>query len=687
MGSLTDSIQFIKGVGPALAQRFEKLGVYKIRDLIYFFPRTYEDRRSLPNISQLRVSEQVVFIAAISSVTTTQTSRKKTMLVCQMSDKSGSISATWFNQGYLKKTFKVGMMLVIRGKVETHYQTNQRFVQVSDFEHWDPKSDAQKRIMPIYHLTHGLYQNKVRDTVKVALKESLNLLCDPVPQSLLQTYQLPTLNEAIWSLHYPETLQDIQLARARVVFEEFLVYQLQLLSYRSQAETRSTSIPLITSGSLVQDYVKSLPYTLTKAQQNAVKDIEADIQKPVTMNRLLQGDVGSGKTDVAIISLLSAVETGLNGALMAPTEILAEQHYTKLSKHLNKLGIDVMLLKSKMKKKEKDQVLEKLMDNDPSIVVGTHALIQDKVSMKNLGLIVVDEQHRFGVMQRVRLSQKGENPHSLFMTATPIPRSFMLTCFGDLDKTIIDEMPPGRIPPKTYFIKQPSIYKLYQKCDEILSQNQQIYIVYPLIEESEHLDLNNAVQGFETIQSRFPQAKVGLLHGRLSPDEKKRIMDEFSQNKSQILVSTTVIEVGIDVPNATVMIIMDSERFGLSQLHQLRGRVGRGGNESFCFLVGKPANPDANKRLKSILSTTDGFKLAEYDLLIRGPGDILGTKQSGLPPFVLGDIVKDESILIRARKVAKEIIEKDPLLERPENKRLKDALISAQSSVQSNPLN
>jgi ATP-dependent DNA helicase RecG len=403
------------------------------------------------------------------------------------------------------------------------------------------------------------------------------------------------------------------------------------------------------------------------------------------MNRLIQGDVGSGKTDVAVAALLMAIGSEKTGALMAPTEILATQHFLKIKKALEPLGISVYLLKGKMKAAEKRETIEGIQKG-PCIIIGTHALIEDPVMIENLGLVVVDEQHRFGVIQRLKI-KKAQTPHCVFMTATPIPRTFMLTSFGDLDKTIIGELPPGRVPPTTFYMKESNVRKSYEHCRLQLAQGFQLYIVYPLVKESEKIDLQSAMEGFEEAKNIYKEFNVGLIHGKMSPDEKRTVMSQFKDNEIQVLVATTVIEVGIDVPNATMMIIHHAERFGLSQLHQLRGRIGRGGNESQCFLIAAPKTDTGKQRLKAMVNTTDGFELAETDLKIRGPGDMLGTKQSGLPDFKCGDIVRDESILLTARKVAKSLLDSDPKLDKPEHLGLKRAVESSESIVTEETLN
>jgi len=439
---------------------------------------------------------------------------------------------------------------------------------------------------------------------------------------------------------------------------------------------------LTIQGHLTTTYQTALPYSFTQAQTNAIKEIAEDVTSGIAMNRMLQGDVGSGKTDIAVMALLFAIQTGKKGAVLAPTEILATQHDVKFKMHLQALNVPVVLLKGQAKSRTK--ILELLQAPEPLILIGTHAILEDDVIIHNLGLIVIDEQHRFGVHQRLKLQQKGFNPHCLYMTATPIPRSLMLTAYGDLFKTIMDELPPGRVPVKTYHLTPFRIPKVYEFCKEQLKIGHQIYFVYPLVKESEKIDLQSAIEAHEQLRHIFIDHTVGLLHGKMKTQEKDQVMQDFKNKTIKILVSTTVIEVGIDVPNATVMVIWHAERFGLSQLHQLRGRIGRGGNASYCFLVSQPKGEDAKKRIKAMIDTTDGFKIAEYDLSIRGPGDLLGTRQSGMPDFKIADLIRDEKTLILTRKIANQIIQKDPGLTHPLHQEIKKIVENETSNLRLN---
>ncbi len=667
-------IKYIKGVGPKIATLLTKLGIESIYDFLTYFPRSYDDRRQLDTISQLGQQEWCSFVATIRSLNEDVKGRT-VIMKCLLEDGSGSIVGVWFNQKYLKKLFRPGLKLYVKGKLEFNRFVGQHQLQVSDFELLTDvtvQRESVGRILPVYSLIHGLQQYKMRQISREILDQKLTLIQDPLPDYIQKDLSLFDLRSSIQLLHYPTSQLDYNKARYRIVFDDFFYFQLSLGKQRQHSRERHSTAPLITEGMLIDRYMAQLPYQLTSAQQTAVDHVKQDVGLSVAMNRLVQGDVGCGKTDIAVISLLFALQTGLKGAFMAPTELLAEQHYLKISHMLLPFGIDVVFLKGKMRVKEKRLAHERLMSSKLCIVVGTHALIQDAVEISNLGLVVIDEQHRFGVNQRQQLWDKGDKPHCLYLTATPIPRSLMLTCFGDLDKTIIDELPPGRIPSSTRFVRPYSIEKVYHFCFNQLRNGRQLYFVFPLVDESEKLDLQAAIQNWDYLSKTvFKEYKVGLLHGKLKSDEKQVVMDQFRENKIQILVATTVIEVGIDVPNASVMVIHHAERFGLSQLHQLRGRIGRGQKESFCFLLADPKNDNAKKRIKAMLETSDGFKIAEQDLMIRGPGDMLGTRQAGLPNFKLAHLIKDEKVLVAARMIATRLLREDPNLALPKHHKLR----------------
>ena len=682
-------LQYFKGVGPSTAKQLQKLSLETCRDLLYYFPRQYDDRRQLHSINQLTETETVAFVGTIQSIEETRPRKKMSILKCRLSDHTGSIVGIWFNQAYLKKLFEKGKKVFIKGKFERTLYNPEGQVSVSEFEVLTSTGcQTIGRVVPVYSLIPGLYQTKLRALIWNAVHTKLSGLKDPLPGTLKKELNLIPLEKAISAMHFPSTLEDYQQARYRLVFDEFFYFQLSIAQKQQALKSNLNAYPLETQGDYIQQHLEKLPYTLTGAQQRVVGDIQRDVQKSSAMNRLIQGDVGSGKTDVAILALLFAIQTGKKGVMMAPTEILADQHFYKLSRDLASLGIPVYLLKSKIKKKEKDQILKAVSEPGPALIVGTHALIQDQVKIVDIGLVVVDEQHRFGVDQRLALREKAYQPHCLFMTATPIPRSLMLTSFGDLDKSTIDEMPPGRTPPETVYMKPSSLHKVYTYCQQIIQKGQQVYIVFPLIEESEKLDLEAAIDNYEQLKSQeFNHCEVGLIHGRLPAKEKVEIMDRFKSGEIQVLVSTTVIEVGIDVPNATVMVIHHAERFGLSQLHQLRGRVGRGATTSTCFLISTPKTDTAKERVKAMVDSSDGFKLAQVDLMLRGPGDMLGKRQSGLPDFQLAHLVNDEKILLAARVKAFEISKSDPQLNNEEHREIKSQMARETLSMAKGQLN
>lgn len=677
------AIQYVKGIGPSLAKLLAKLDICTVEDFLYTFPKSYDDRRRLPKISQLVLNEVQTVVGRIEYVHEDMIRQRLSVIKCTISDETARMATIWFNQAFLLRSFKPGYRILVKGKLERNeYSGEVQFLGI-DYELFrttEEYKDGIGKVVPVYPLTGGVSQYKMRCLAKTMLAEYIPKIVDPLPKEIQETFHLPSLSSAITELHFPTSRENYTLARRRIVFDEFFYFQLALMQKRFHRLKNKPSFPFQSEGSLIEAYRNSLPYQLTTAQEKAINDIHVDVRGSVAMNRLLQGDVGSGKTDVAVMALLLAIQAGYKGAVMAPTEILAVQHYSKFKKYLEPMQIPVVLLKGKLKGKERVKVLEALASDTPMVVIGTHALIEADVGISRLGLIVIDEQHRFGVIQRSILQKKGFNPHCLFMTATPIPRSLMLTVYGDLFKTIMDEMPPGRKSPQTAAVRESDIEKVYAFCKQQIRQGFQVYIVYPLVEESEKLDLKAAVESAQYLQKEvFSDQRVGLLHGKMKPKEKESIMDAFKAKAIDILVATTVIEVGIDVPNATVMVIQHAQRFGLSQLHQLRGRIGRGGQSSYCFLVATPKSDESKKRIKAMTTTTDGFKIAEIDLQIRGPGDVLGTRQSGMPEFNIADLIRDEKVLILARKIANHIVQKDPYLTHPMNQRLKEKV---ESSVQ-----
>ncbi|MFA5113952.1 MAG: ATP-dependent DNA helicase RecG [Candidatus Margulisiibacteriota bacterium] len=642
---LDTPIQYLKGVGPKLARIFAKVGVVTIEDLLYFLPRAYEDRREIRPIVRVRPNELEVVKGEILRVDAQRTRNRFSLLKVYLSDKTATIQAIWFNQPYLARLFHRGMKLIVSGKVEYSQYDGLLQLQVRDFEidTGDPPG-----IVPKYHLTEGLYPKKLRSVIKSALDDCLPLIKDEKARAALRTLQQPT------------DLKALEPARNYLAYEELFNFQLGLLLRRQQYQTELRGTALKVDAAELSAFRRSLPFAYTAAQERVMAEIVGDLARDRPMNRLLQGDVGSGKTVLAAEAAYLAVRSGLQAIVLAPTEILANQHFQKLKQLLKPFRCRVDLLTATTGSDEKREGLLK-----QDVIVGTHALLEEKVKFRALGLAVIDEQHRFGVHQRAALIKKGTAPHTLVMTATPIPRSLALTLYGDLDRSIIDELPPGRTPIKTYYVPESKRSGANDFIRQKIKEGRQVFVVCPLVEESSELDLKAATAEAARLQKEvFPEFRVGLIHGQLSGEEKEKVMKKFLQGKLQLLVSTTVIEVGIDVPNATVMVIEHAERFGLAQLHQLRGRVGRGCQESYCFLIGNPKSEFAKARIKAMLETSDGFKIAEEDLRLRGPGEMLGSRQSGLPNFRVADIIRDEKILQEARAAALDLIGKEPEIAR-----------------------
>lgn len=670
---ISKDLQYLKGAGPYIATQLGKIGLKTCGDLLFHFPRAYDDRRALPRVASLQVGGVVGVIVQVKFILSETKKNRLSILKAVVGDETGEIQATWFNQNFLKAKFEFHPALFIRGKVEFDSYSGSIHLVVSETEFCArpfEKAQRSQTIMPIYSLPSSIQQSKFRGWIMSVLDTELSSIQDYLPNAVLKKEALIDLKLALRSVHFPTGEISIKEARKRLAFDEFFWFQFELakkrLMHRNQHQQ---GVCLDASGKLVQIYLEALPYSLTSAQSRCIDDILSDMKSSVPMNRLIQGDVGSGKTELAIVSLLQTIDSGFKGALLAPTQVLAEQHFFKSKFLLEALNVSVVLLTGNTKAKIRKEVLALLAQEDPLIVIGTHALLEDAISFKGLGLVVIDEQHRFGVIQRNKLREQEYPPHALYLTATPIPRSFMLTCFGDLDKSILDEMPPGRKPQETHFVTPSRLEDVYKGCCQRLDAGEQVYIVYPLVEESEKIDLKSAEEGYEELKNTwFSAYKVGLLHGRMSASEKAKVMSEFKSGQLQVLVATTVIEVGVDVSNATVMVIQHAERFGLSQLHQLRGRVGRSEKSSYCFLISEAKSESSQKRIKAMVSTTDGFKIAEYDLKIRGPGDMLGTRQSGLPDFKIGDMIQDEHLLIRAQKSAYNCLKKDPDLTLPEHR-------------------
>ncbi|NKB65557.1 MAG: ATP-dependent DNA helicase RecG [Candidatus Latescibacteria bacterium] len=661
------AVEQVKGVGTRRASVLKEAGIHTLGDLLYYLPRRYLDRQRILPIDRVLAGQEVTLIGQVRQMRFVPGARPRFLLVVE--DDSDDVSCVWFQGGrYLQRNFQEGDVLALSGKVEL-FQGRRQMVH-PEYEFVSAAGEQALLhtggIVPLYTASadmqeRGLRSRGFRRLVHGALEAFADQVEDPLDLEMRTRLQLPDLAQSLRQVHFPASLEEAHRARRRLVFDELLAVQLLLLRRREKRRREALGIAFAPSQKLVPALLKALPFELTGAQQRVVEQIVQDMGQPVVMSRLLQGDVGSGKTLVALCAMLTAVDNGYQAALMAPTEILAEQHFFNIRDLVRPLGLDVAFLAGGQKAAQRRQSLAAIESGLAALAVGTHALIQEEVTFQRLGLVVVDEQHRFGVTQRGALYGKGEKPDLLVMTATPIPRSLALTLYGDLDVAVLDELPPGRQPIRTALRGEDRRELIFAFAAEQMHAGRQVYIVYPLIEESEKMDLKSAVEAYEELRSGpLAEFSLGLLHGRLASEEKAQIMEAFKEGQLQGLVSTTVIEVGVDVPNATLMIIEHAERFGLAQLHQLRGRVGRGGEQSFCILVtyasGDQDDSDAAARLQSMCQTQDGFIIAQRDMEIRGPGELLGTRQAGMPEFKVADLVRDADLLVEARTEAERII-------------------------------
>ena len=682
--ALDSDITYLKGIGPKRAQTLAKLGLRTVYDLLYHFPARYEDRRVVRPIGSLEAGEKDSVCATV--LAEAQTRRiamgrggQRQLTRVRVGDASGRMDLQWWNQPFREKQFTVGMQLFIYGKVTEFGGILQ--MDSPEFEIMGEDDGLQVgRIVPVYPMTEGLYQSAIRRAISGALDRCADAVEDPIPSSTREALNLPDLPWCLRQIHFPDDVNDEkERARLRLVFEELFLLQVALQQKKIAAHTEEIGIRHVVPDEEIKAFLATLPFKLTGAQKRVMNEIRKDLKSPRPMNRLLHGDVGSGKTIVAAYALWTAFATGYQGALLAPTQILAEQHYTTLKRVLEPLGVEVVLLEGSLRAAQKRRVQADIAEGRAHVVIGTHAIIQEAIEFHKLSVCVVDEQHRFGVMQRAALAQKGANglrPDVLVMTATPIPRTMALTIYGDLDVSVLDELPPGRQPIKTVKIKPQSRERAYKYVLAEVKKGRQAYVVCPLVEESEKLaQLKAATALAEELRATFlHDLRVGLIHGQMDVSERDEQMDLFREGMRDVLVSTTVIEVGVDVPNATIMLIEDAERFGLSQLHQLRGRVGRGTHASMCVLVGDPKTDEGRARLQVMTKTQDGFEIAEHDLHLRGPGEFYGTRQSGMPDFRLANIIRDVDIIQQARDAALEIVLADPHLEWQEHRVLKDAL-------------
>jgi len=665
---LDSPVQYIKGIGPKRALYFKRLNIENVKDLLFLAPHRYLDYSTVLKIKDLKINDEATIIGRVHLIETKRAMRRGEMVNILLKDDTGSIVLRWFNRPDLKNKFKIGDWLMVSGKVTFFY--NKQFINPL-YEIIGEEDSASKKIggaiIPIYPLTEGLGLWDIRRAMNIAIDLCLDRVEEITPQYLLDKHNLPSLKKAIRNIHFPQSLDEAKIARQRLVYDEFFLFELALARRKTIVKSQQ-GVALRESGVLTKKFLQLLKFELTSGQKKIIDEIISDMAKPRPMNRLLQGDVGSGKTVVALYALLIAGENGYQGAMMVPTEILAEQHYLNHYQVLNSLGVKSVLLTSSIKGSNREEIIHQIQTGEAKIVFGTHALIEEGIDFKNLGLAIIDEQHRFGVMQRAALVNKSVNPHFLVLSATPIPRTLALTLYGDLDISTLTEKPAGRGEVITKLYLENEKIGVYKFINSELQKGCQAFVVCPIIEKSEKLELKSATEVYIEICKIFPDFSVGLIHGRLSTQERIKIMSDFRNGSIKILVATTVIEVGVDIPNATIMLILHPERFGLAQLHQLRGRIGRGAEKSYCFLLlSKFVVQETYERISFFEKNNDGFALAKKDMQLRGPGEILGKKQHGLPDIKIGDLELDQDLLFLARDDAFAIVNNDPEIKLPEH--------------------
>ncbi|MDO6354133.1 ATP-dependent DNA helicase RecG [Caloramator sp. CAR-1] len=653
-------IQYLKGVGPKIAKYLSSLGINTVKDALFYFPRDYEDRTNIKPISKLENDEMASVIVEVAQIfPSKKTKTGKTLNKILFKNETGFISGIWFNQPYIKNNFKIGEKVLLYGKV------SKQFGEITLVDpQYEKDYEETQGINPIYSINKNLTQKIMRKIIKQALNFIDQEVEELLPESLRKIYDLLDIKNAIINIHFPKDKNMLKLAKRRLKFEELLIIQLGLFELKKKYSSSTTSYSMAVSKEL-KALKEKLPFELTEAQRKVIREILIDMKKNTPMNRLLQGDVGSGKTIISVIALFNCAMNGYQGVLMAPTEILAEQHYNTILELLKDWNINIALLVGSTSKKQKEEIIRKISQGEISIVIGTHALLQENVEFKNLALVITDEQHRFGVRQRATLINKGYNPHVLVMTATPIPRTLALFMYGDMDISVIDQLPPGRQKVETYFVRPNMREKVYDFVKKEVEKGRQAYVICPLVEESEKLEAESVLEMAENLKNNFLKYnKIGILHGKMSASEKDEIMKKFKNNEIQVLVSTTVVEVGVNVPNATIIVIENADRFGLAQLHQLRGRVGRGNYKSYCILVADAKTDDAIERMKIMTKTNSGFEIAEKDLELRGTGEFFGTRQHGLPELKVANLFKDIDILMQTKEVARELIQSRRLLDK-----------------------
>ncbi|REJ21480.1 MAG: DNA helicase RecG [Paenibacillaceae bacterium] len=663
-------VRQIKGVSARKEEELHAFGIRTAADLLEYFPFRYEDYR-VRELEEVGDGEKATIQGKIAAPPVVQRYGGKTRMSCRVAAGRMLITAVWFNRHFLKDQLTPGRDITLTGKWDRH----RRQLTVAESEFPDRGASKTGTLQPVYSVGGGITQSWMRKTIAQALQQFGHLVPEVLPHELIQRHGLMPRREAVMRIHAPGSAEEGQAARRRMAYEELFLFQLKLQAYRAHTRRKRDGIAHTADNAAIREFAAGLPFELTDGQKKAVNEILHDMRQPYCMNRLLQGDVGSGKTVIAAIALYAAVKSGHQGALMAPTEILAEQHLRTLEKLFKPHGIQVALLTGSLTERQRRDVIAGLQMGMIDVVVGTHALIQEDVHFRSLSLVVTDEQHRFGVGQRSILRRKGIHPDVLTMTATPIPRTLAITAFGDMDVSTLRERPKGRVPIKTYWVRHDMLDRVLGFIRREVAAGRQAYIICPLIEESDKLDVQNVIDLHQQMQQAFPDLKVGLLHGRLTAAEKDAVMREFASGEAHVLVATTVVEVGVDVPNATLMVVMDADRFGLSQLHQLRGRVGRGSHASYCVLIADPKSETGLERMRIMTETDDGFEVSRRDLELRGPGDFFGTKQSGLPDFKVADLSSDYALLETARDDAAEFVSREAFWHDPACARLREMLM------------